>query len=38
MGQRMERMPKMMHRMAGLESRPAVKEPEMQKRMNQMRK
>lgn len=37
MGQRMERMSKMMHRMSGLESRPAMKSPEMQKQMDQMR-
>lgn len=34
----MESMSKMMHRMSGLYSRPAMKEPEMQKQMDQMRK
>ena len=38
MGQGMESMSKMMHRMSGLYSRPAMKEPEMQKQMDQMRK
>jgi hypothetical protein len=38
MDQRMERMSKMMHCMSGFESRPAMKEPEMQQQMNQMRR
>ncbi len=33
-----EQMSKMMHRMSGLQSRPAMKETEMQKQMGQMRK
>ena len=36
--QRMERMSKLMHHMSGLESRPAMKGPEMQKQQDQMRK
>ena len=38
LGQRMEIMSKMMHRMSGLESRPAMKEPEMQQQLKQMRR
>ena len=38
MSQRMESMSKMMHRMSGLEGRPAMKGPEMQKQMEQMRR
>ena len=38
MSQRMESMSKVMHRMSGLYSRPAMKGPEMQKQMDQMRK
>ena len=36
--QRMERMSKLMHHMPGLESRPVMKGPEMQKQHDQMRK
>ena len=38
MSQHMEGMSKMMHRMSGLYSRPAMKEPGMQKQMDQMHK
>jgi hypothetical protein len=38
MSQRMERMSKLMHHMSGLESRPAMKGPEMQKQQDLMRK
>lgn len=38
MSQRMERMSKVMHRISGLESRPAMKGPEMQKQYDQMLK
>ncbi len=37
LAQRMNRMSTMMHRMAGLQDRPAMKEPEMQKQMEKMR-
>lgn len=38
MSRRMEGMSKMMHRMSGLLSRPAMKEADMQKQMEQMRR
>ena len=38
MSQRMERMSKLTHRMSGLQDRPAMKGPELQKQRDQMRK
>jgi hypothetical protein len=38
MSQRVERLSKMMHRMSGLQDRPALKGPELQKQMDQMRR
>jgi hypothetical protein len=38
MSQHMEHMSKLMHHISGLESRPAMKGPEMQKQQGQMRK
>ena len=38
MNRRMENMSKMMRRMTGLEHRPAMKAPDMQKQLDQMRK
>ena len=38
MSQRMQPMSKLMHRMSGLDDRPAMKEPELKKQMDQMLK